>query len=105
MRVYKWLGKDEYNWFICCTEEETMDIVSKFGSEAKGFPITELVKAPEPEFRKNYGFVLNTKKKTITPIKNSVWISHPDWWDPLVGKERKKTVDLDGYRLYDRMYP
>ena len=102
MEVYEWLAKDGYDCYIVCREEVTEDIVSIFGSRAEGFSILYPV-ADSP--KKYYRFVLNTKDKIITPIKNGIWISHPDWFGEYVGKERSISVILDRYSLYDCMYP
>ena len=99
MKAFEWLGKDDYDCYILCTEEETEDIISIFGNRAKGAP--ELY----GHGIRCYCFVLNTKDKIISPIKNSSWLSHPDWGDPLVGKERTFAVFLDRYSFHDCMYP
>ena len=99
MIAYEWLGKDGYDCYICCNKEEAMDIISIFGKRAKAPTCLH-----DDGVKYSY-YVLNTKDKIITPIKNQAWISHPDWCDPLVGKERNIAVILDRYRFYDCMYP
>jgi len=104
MKAYHWLGKDGYQYFICCTKETAVEIISRFGMEAKA-PTVRLDDNIKYSF-----YILNIHDKIITPIR---WLSglssahvqgaHGDSNYPLIGEECSVAVFLDSYRLVE--YP
>ena len=104
MKAYHWLGKDGYQYFICCTKENAVEIISRFGMEAKA-PTVRLDDNIKYSF-----YILNIHDKIITPIR---WLSglssahvqgaHGDSNYPLIGEECSVAVFLDSYRLME--YP
>ena len=104
MNAYQWLGRDGYQYFICCTKEDACEIISRFGMDAKA-PTVRLADRIKYSF-----YILNIHDKIITPIR---WLSglssadvegaHGDSNYPLIGEECSVAVFLDGYRLLE--YP
>ena len=97
MNAYQWLGEDGYQYIIYCTKEDAAEIISRFGPEAKA-----------PTLHSDDGvkyshYIVDTRRRIITPIRYLSWVfgGHVD--EPLVGKACSVAIFLDKYRFEE--YP
>ena len=97
MKAYEWLGKDGYQYFLSCNKEDAMEIIARFGLNAKG-----------PTLRMGDGvkysyYFLNTRDKIITPVRYLSGIFGGMVDEDYIGKECSVAIFLDQYRLEE--YP
>lgn len=102
MRVFEWSVPDNYDYILFCTKEDAMEIIDFFGPNAKAPTFPWGLMWGNGDTRKYSHYILDTKEKIITPIRDLSWISHPDWTDyTYVGKECSLAVILDNYRFLE----